>query len=169
MYGLVARPAPSRFPGGRASRPSTSVIVPCRNEAGHIRSLVARLPDLGPNAEFLFVEGHSTDDTLAVLREVLAENPTRPFRLLKQEGRGKGDAVRLGFARARGEVVLILDSDMGVAPEDIPKFVDALVRGKGELINGSRMVYPMEGEAMRFLNLLANKLFAFLFSWVLGQ
>ena len=115
------------------------------------------------------MEGHSTDDTLAVLRQVLAENPTRPFRLLKQEGRGKGDAVRLGFARARGEVVLILDSDMGVAPEDIPKFVDALVRGKGEMINGSRMVYPMEGEAMRFLNLLANKAFAFLFSWVLGQ
>ena len=169
MYGLVARPSPARFPGDRASRPSTSVIIPCRNEAGHVRSLVARLPDLGPNAEFLFVEGHSTDDTLAVLRQVLAENPTRPFRLLKQEGRGKGDAVRLGFARARGEVVLILDSDMGVAPEDVPKFVDALVRGRGEMINGSRMVYPMEGEAMRFLNLLANKAFAFLFSWVLGQ
>jgi SAM-dependent methyltransferase len=169
MYGIVARPAPGVFPGGRASRPSTSVVIPCRNEAGHIRNLVARLPDLGPNAEFLFVEGHSTDDTLAVLRQVLAESPTRPFRLLKQEGRGKGDAVRLGFARARGEVVLILDSDMGVAPEDIPKFVDALVRGKGEMVNGSRMVYPMEGEAMRFLNMLANKAFAFLFSWVLGQ
>ena len=169
MYGLVARPSPGLFPGGRASRPSTSVIIPCRNEAGHVRDLVARLPDLGPNAEFLFVEGHSTDDTLAVLRQVLAENPTRPFRLLKQEGRGKGDAVRLGFARARGEVVLILDSDMGVAPEDIPKFVDALVRGKGEMINGSRMVYPMEGEAMRFLNMLGNKFFAWLFSWVLGQ
>ena len=169
MWGLVARPSPTRFPGGRASRPSTSVIIPCRNEAGHVRSLVARLPDLGPNAEFLFVEGHSTDDTLAVLRQVLAENPTRPLRLLKQEGHGKGDAVRLGFARARGEVVLILDSDMGVAPEDVPKFVDALVRGKGEMVNGSRMVYPMEGEAMRFLNLLANKAFAFLFSWVLGQ
>jgi SAM-dependent methyltransferase len=169
MYGLVARPAPERFPGGRASRPSTSVIIPCRNEAGHIRALVSRLPDLGPHAEFLFVEGHSTDETLAVLRQVLAENPTRPFRLLKQEGRGKGDAVRLGLARARGEVVLILDSDMGVAPEDIPKFVDALVRGKGEMVNGSRMVYPMEGEAMRFLNMLANKAFAFLFSWVLGQ
>jgi len=77
--------------------------------------------------------------------------------------------VRLGFTRARGEVVLILDSDMGIAPEDIPKFVDALVRGKGEMVNGSRMVYPMEGEAMRFLNMLANKAFAYLFSWVLGQ
>jgi hypothetical protein len=82
---------------------------------------------------------------------------------------GKGDAVRLGFAEARGEVLLILDSDMGVRPEDVPKFVEALVRGKGEMMNGSRLVYPMEGRAMRFLNLVANKFFAFLFSWVLGQ
>ena len=93
----------------------------------------------------------------------------RPLRLLKQPGKGKGDAVRLGFAEARGDVVLILDSDMGVAPEDVPKFVRALAGGKGELINGSRLVYPMEGRAMRFLNLLANKTFAVLFSWLLGQ
>jgi SAM-dependent methyltransferase len=165
MYGIIARPAPRR----RSVRPTTSVIIPCRNEAGHIPSLVARLPDLGPGSEFLFVEGNSTDDTEAVLRRTIAENPSRPFRFLKQPGRGKGDAVREGFAAARGDVVLILDSDMGVAPEDVPKFVEALVRGKGDLVNGSRMVYPMEGRAMRFLNLLANKIFAWLFSWLLGQ
>ena len=168
MYGLVARPAPHRRPPvGR--RPTTSVIIPCRNEAGHIPSLVERLPDLGPGSEFLFVEGHSTDDTEAVLRRTVEENPRRPFRFLKQEGRGKGDAVRMGFAAARGDILLILDSDLGVAPEDVPKFVEALVRGKGDLVNGSRMVYPMEGRAMRFLNLLANKAFAWLFSWLLGQ
>ena len=169
MYGLIARPSPLRFEGFHASHPSTSVIIPCRNEAGHIRPLVERLPDLGPNSEFLFVEGNSTDDTEAVIRQAIAENPGRPLRFLKQPGRGKGDAVREGFAHARGEVVLILDSDMGVAPEDVPKFVDALVRGKGEMINGSRLVYPMQGKAMRFLNLLANKSFAALFSWLLGQ
>jgi SAM-dependent methyltransferase len=169
MYGLIARPSPLRFEGFHASRPSTSVIIPCRNEAGHIPALVERLPDLGPNSEFLFVEGNSTDDTEAVIRRTIAESPGRPFRFLKQPGRGKGDAVREGFTHARGEVVLILDSDMGVAPEDVPKFVDALVRGKGEMINGSRLVYPMEGRAMRFLNLLANKFFAALFSWLLGQ
>jgi hypothetical protein len=169
MYGIVARPAPHTFPGARSSRPSTSVVIPCRNEAGHIRDLVARLPDLGPETEFLFVEGNSTDDTEAVLRRVIAENPQRPFRFLKQPGKGKGDAVRFAFANAHGEVLLILDSDMGVAPEDVPKFVEALVRGKGEMVNGSRMVYPMEGKAMRFLNLLANKFFALLFSWLLGQ
>jgi SAM-dependent methyltransferase len=169
MFGIIARPAPQRSASPRATRPSTSVIIPCRNESGHIRPLVERLPALGANSEFLFVEGNSTDDTEAVIKQVIAENPDRPFRFLKQPGKGKGDAVRAGFAEARGQVVLILDSDMGVAPEDVPKFVDALVRGKGEFVNGSRMVYPMEGRAMRFLNLLANKFFAFLFSWVLGQ
>ncbi len=168
MYGIVARPAPLRARGPAAS-PAVSVIVPCRNESGHVRELVARLPELPAGSEFLFVEGNSTDDTEAVLKQVIEENPQRPLRFLKQQGRGKGDAVRLGFAEARGEVVLILDSDMGVAPEDVPKFVRALASGKGELINGSRLVYPMEGRAMRFLNLLANKAFALLFAWLLGQ
>jgi SAM-dependent methyltransferase len=169
MYGIIARPAPHRFRGHHASKPSTSVVIPCRNEAGHIRPLVGRLPDLGANSEFLFVEGGSKDQTEAEIRQVIAESPQRPFRLLKQTGRGKGDAVRLAFEQARGEVLLILDADMGVAPEEIPKFVQALVSGKGELVNGSRMIYPMEGRAMRFLNLVANKLFALLFSWLLGQ
>jgi SAM-dependent methyltransferase len=168
MYGIIARPA-STVAARRSSRPSTTVVVPCRNEAGHIRPLVDRLPDLGPNAEVIFVEGHSKDDTEAVIRQVISENPRRPFRFVKQTGKGKGDAVRAGFAQARGEVLVILDADMGVAPEDVPKFVAALVRGKGDLVNGSRLVYPMEGQAMRFLNLIANKAFAFLFSWILGQ
>jgi SAM-dependent methyltransferase len=166
MYGIIARP--SSVPP-RTSPPSVTVVIPCRNESGHIRELVDRLPALPSGSEFLFVEGHSTDDTEAVLRQVVAERPQRPLRLLKQPGRGKGDAVRFGLAQAKGEVVLILDADMGVAPEDVPKFVQPLVRGKGEMINGSRLVYPMEGRAMRFLNLLANKFFALLFSWLLGQ
>jgi glycosyltransferase involved in cell wall biosynthesis len=168
MYGIIGRPSSTVAPR-RSSRPSTTVVVPCRNEAGHIRPLVERLPDLGPNTEVIFVEGHSKDDTEAVIRQVIEENPDRPFRFVKQAGKGKGDAVRTGFAQARGEVLVILDADMGVAPEDVPKFVTALVRGKGDLINGSRLVYPMEGQAMRFLNLIANKAFALLFSWILGQ
>ena len=136
------------------------MVIPCRNEAGHIDALVERLPELGPGSEFLFVEGNSRDDTEQAIREAIARNPGRPLRLLKQTGQGKGDAVRLGFEQARGDVLVILDSDIGISPEDVPKFVSALVRGKGEIINGSRMVYPMEGRAMRFLNLLANKMFA---------
>jgi SAM-dependent methyltransferase len=167
MYGLVARPAPHRFPA--RPQPTVSVVIPCRNEAGHIEPLVQRLPELAPGSEFLFVEGGSKDETEAVIRKAIAAHPERRMRLLKQAGKGKGDAVRLGFAEARGDVLAILDSDMGVAPEDLDRFVDALARGKGEFLNGSRLVYPMEGRAMRFLNLIANKLFALLFSWVLGQ
>jgi len=166
MFGIIARPAPAR---ASAARPTVSVVIPCRNEAGHIRPLVESLPALAEGSEFLFVEGNSTDDTAAVIQQVIAENPGRPLRFFRQPGKGKGDAVRFGFAQAKGEVLLILDSDMGVAPGDVPKFVDALARGKGEMVNGSRLVYPMEGKAMRFLNLLANKLFAFQFSWLLGQ
>jgi SAM-dependent methyltransferase len=169
MFGIVGRPDPHRFLGSRSPNPSTSVVIPCRNESAHIPPHVARLPELGPGSEFIFVEGNSTDDTEAVIRRTIAENPGRPLRFVKQTGRGKGDAVRLGFSAARGDVLLILDADMGVSPEDVPKFVRALVAGKGELINGSRMVYPMEGRAMQFLNLLANKCFAILFTWLLGQ
>jgi SAM-dependent methyltransferase len=168
MFGIVARPAPSRTPR-RERQPTVSVVIPCRNEAGHIEPLVESLPNLSPGSEFLFVEGNSSDDTEAVIKRAIEAHPERPMRFLKQQGRGKGDAVRLGFAEARGEILLILDSDMGVAPSDLPKFVNALVRGKGEMVNGSRLVYPMEGKAMRFLNLLANKAFAVLFSWLLGQ
>jgi SAM-dependent methyltransferase len=169
VFGIIARPAPSRSSASRAARPTVSVVIPCRNEAGHIRPLVDSLPALPEGSEFLFVEGHSTDDTAAVIQQAIAERPEKPLRFLRQPGKGKGDAVRFGFAEARGDVLLILDSDMGVAPADVPKFVEALSRGKGEMVNGSRLVYPMEGKAMRFLNLLANKVFALQFTWLLGQ
>jgi SAM-dependent methyltransferase len=169
VFGIIARPAPARSGGARPVRPTVSVVIPCRNEAGHIRPLVEGLPRLPEGSEFLFVEGHSTDDTAAVIEREIAGHPDLPLRLLRQPGKGKGDAVRFGFAQAKGEVLVILDSDMGVAPGDVPKFVEALARGKGEMVNGSRLVYPMEGRAMRFLNLLANKLFALQFSWLLGQ
>ena len=169
MFGIVARPAPARTAADRPARPSVSVVIPCRNEAGHIAPLVESLPALPAGSEFLFVEGNSTDDTEAVIHRQIAAHPELSLRFLKQAGRGKGDAVRLALGAAKAEVVLILDSDMGVAPADVPKFVQALVRGKGEFVNGSRLVYPMEGRAMRFLNLLANKCFAMLFSWLLGQ
>lgn len=169
VFGIVARPSPARAASPRPKGPTVSVVIPCRNEAGHIRPLVDSLPSLPEGSEFLFVEGHSTDDTAAVIRQAIAESPGRPLRFFEQPGKGKGDAVRFGFAQATGDVLLILDSDMGVAPGDVPKFVEALARGKAEMVNGSRLVYPMEGKAMRFLNLLANKFFAFLFSWLLGQ
>jgi SAM-dependent methyltransferase len=149
--------------------PVVSVVVPARNEAGNIASILERTPEMGRGTELIFVEGHSADDTYQVIEEEMANFPERRCQLLRQSGKGKGDAVRLGFARAGGEVVMILDADLTVPPEDLPRFYRALLEGKGELINGVRLVYPMEHQAMRLGNLFGNKLFSLAFSWLLGQ
>src|SRR5215472_7254413 len=164
---IVARPRPRI--GMRAKRPSVSVIVPARNEAGNIPDIFARTPHMGEGTELVFVEGHSRDNTYAAIEAAIAAHPERRCQLLAQNGTGKGDAVRLGFARAKGDILMILDADLTVPPEDLPRFYEALVSGKGEFINGVRLVYPMEKQAMRFLNLVGNKFFSLAFSWLLGQ
>ena len=112
---------------------------------------------------------YSSDNTLEEIHRVIAANPDRDIKVVEQTGKGKGNAVREGFAVARGEVLMILDGDLTVPPEDLPKFYRALMRGKGEFINGSRLVYPMEQDAMRFLNSVANHAFSKIFSWLLNQ
>jgi SAM-dependent methyltransferase len=149
--------------------PSVSVVVPARNEAGNIPDIFARLPQMGCNTELIFVEGHSRDNTFEVIQAEISRHPDQSCQLLKQSGIGKGNAVREGFAAARGDVLMILDADLTVPPEDLPRFYEALVSGKGDMINGVRLVYPMENQAMRLLNLLGNKFFTVAFSWVLGQ
>ena len=146
-----------------------SVICPCRNEASNIRHLVQRLPQMGSHTELIFVEGHSRDDTLDQCRAVAASMPDKDIKVFTQKGRGKGDAVRLGFSEASGDILMILDADLSVAPEDLPQFYNALVGGRGEFINGSRLVYAKDPKAMRFLNLLGNKFFALLLTRLLGQ
>jgi SAM-dependent methyltransferase len=151
--------------------PTVSVICPCRNEKGNIREAVTRTPLMGPHTELIFVDGNSTDGTVEEI-ESLMQTYKGPLelRLVPQgDGKGKGDAVRKGFDAARNDMLMILDSDLTVPPEDLPKFYRALVTNKGEFINGVRLVYPMEGEAMRFLNLLGNKFFSATLSWVLEQ
>jgi len=149
---------------------SVSVIVPCRNERGNIEDAIKRIPDMGRETEIIFVDGNSTDGTADEVETQIKKHPGRKIRLIHQgAGMGKGDAVRKGFAAATGDVLVIQDADLTAPPEDLPKFFAALRDGKGEYINGSRLVYPMEKEAMRFLNLLANKFFGALFSWLLGQ
>ncbi len=133
---VVARPATDVALG----EPSCTVVVPCRNERGNIRPLVERLPRFCRDLEILFVEGHSGDGTWDEIGAVMAETREVPIRRLRQDGKGKGDAVRKGFANAKGEVLVILDADLSVAPETIPKFYAALVAGKGNFINGSRLV-----------------------------
>ena len=146
-----------------------SVIVPARNEAGNIANILARTPEMGAGTEIVFIEGHSKDDTWETIQREAAKHPGRAIQTARQTGMGKGDAVRLGFQMATGDVLMILDADITVPPEDLPRFYDALFLGDAEFVNGVRLVYPMDAHAMRFFNLLGNKFFSAAFSWMLGQ
>jgi SAM-dependent methyltransferase len=164
---LVARPAPVPVPEDSLS---CSVVVPARNEKGNIADAVRRVPSMGSRTEILFVEGNSSDGTAEEIERVIAAHPERDLKLLRQgSGVGKGDAVRKGFAASTGDVLMILDADLTVPPEELPKFFRALCSGRGEFVHGSRLVYPMERQAMRFLNTLGNKFFGLAFTWLLDQ
>jgi len=164
-YWIVARPRP---PDERREL-SVSVIVPARDEAGMIDRIVDETPALGARSELIFVEGHSGDGTRAEIERQIELHPQREIVYVAQEGRGKGDAVRLGFSRARYDVLMILDADLTVRPRELPLFLDALETGRAEFVNGSRLVYGLEPGAMRFLNLLGNKAFSLVFGALLDQ
>jgi SAM-dependent methyltransferase len=163
---MVARPL---APGAAAERPRVSVVIPARNEAGNIPAIFERVPEMGSGTELIFVEGHSSDGTYEAIGREMAARPQRPARLLRQTGQGKGDAVRRGFAEASGDVLMILDADLTVPPEDLPRFLEVVWSGEGEFVNGVRLVYPMDERAMRFANLIGNKFFSSAFTWLLGQ
>lgn len=149
---------------------SVSIIIPARNEAGNISRILKSLPKFGKWQELLFVEGHSKDDTWRIIQQIQSTNKSKVrIRSFKQKGIGKADAVRLGFAKARGDLLMILDADLTVDPRELPKFYNPISNGHGEFINGSRLVYPMEKDAMRILNKVGNKVFSWLFTWILGQ
>jgi len=164
---MIARPRPSIQK--KPKKPVVSVIIPARNEEGNIPDIFARVPEMGRGTELVFVEGLSEDGTYMAIEKAMRENPKKKCKLFRQPGAGKGDAVRLGFARATGKILMILDADLTVPPEHLPRFYEALYSGEGEFINGVRLVYPMEKQAMRHLNLLGNKFFSLAFSWLLGQ
>lgn len=159
----------TRVPGCPATHFSCSVIIPARNEAGNIESVVLRTPELGLGTELIFVEGDSTDDTWEEVQRIARKYPHRRIKLLKQLSKGKGSAVREGFEAAKGDLLFILDADLTMPPEELPKFYEVARSGTAEFVNGVRLVYPMEHEAMRFLNMIANKIFGVAFSWLLGQ
>ncbi len=162
---LVARPLFNEPP----QQLSASVIIPCRNESGNIEPAIERLPRFATDMEIIFVEGHSEDGTLEACQAAREKFAGWDIKVMAQDGKGKGQAVRQGFAAARGDVLMILDADLTVAPEDLPRFYKVIANGSGEFVNGTRLVYPMEDKAMRFLNMCANWTFSRLFTYMLNQ
>src|SRR5215472_17491402 len=162
---LVARP----MPRGDRQDTKVSVVVAARNETGNITGIFDRIPQMGWGTELIFVEGNSSDNTFEAIKTEIGRRPDVDARLYKQPGKGKGDAVRTGFQHATGEVLMILDADMTVAPEDLPRFYEAWRSGKADFVNGVRLVYPMENRAMRFFNVLGNRFFSMAFTWLLNQ
>jgi len=148
---------------------SVTIVVPARNEKGNMENAIKRTPHFGSHQEFIFIEGHSSDGTYEEMLRVQKAYPEVDMKVMRQTGKGKGNAVREAFDAATCDILMILDADLTTPPEDMPKFYDALRNNKGEFINGCRLVYPMEKEAMRFLNYLGNKFFGWFFSYLLGQ
>ena len=163
---VVARPRP--LPSLYRNY-TCSVVIPARNEAGNIEEAVRRMPEIGTGTEIIFVEGHSKDNTWEEIQRVAAKYPQRNIKTIKQTTKGKGGAVREAFAQATGDILFILDADLTVPPEDLTKFYHVICTGTADFVNGVRLVYPMENEAMRFLNMVGNKFFSAAFSWLLGQ
>jgi glycosyltransferase involved in cell wall biosynthesis len=183
---IVARP---RRPRPLLRPLSCTVVIPCRNEIGNIEAAVTEMPSMGTHTEILFVDGASTDGTVERIEEMRRRfTGIKDVKLMHQVDRrpvvapvtapdakvrmlklGKGDAVRKGFEAASGDVLMILDADLTVPPEDLPRFFNAIASGKAEFVNGSRLLYPMEERAMKFVNYLGNKFFSGLFTWLLGQ
>ena len=157
-------------PVKEAKKKSISILIPARNERGNIRAALDRIPDMGVPTEVIFVEGNSSDNTWEEIKKVSHEEQyTSKYKIkyLQQPGKGKYDAVKVGFDAAENDILMILDADLTMPPELLPQFFNAYVEGKGDFINGSRLVYPMESEAMRFLNLLGNKFFTKMLSFLL--
>jgi glycosyltransferase involved in cell wall biosynthesis len=149
---------------------SVSIVVPSRNEAGNVAAAIARTPLLGSRTELIFVEGGSTDGTWETIAAAIKDyRGPLEISAYKQQGKGKADAVRLGFAKATGDILMILDADLTVPPEELPVFYDVIARGLGDYVQGTRLVYPMDPGAMRFFNKLGNIAFSQLFTYLLGQ
>jgi len=165
MQVMVARPI---VEAKREDDVTVSVIVPCRNEVGNVRHAVERIPAMGKATEILFCDDKSTDGTPDEVRRMQELYPEKNIRLIDGPGICKAENVWTGFRAARGDVLMILDADLTMPPEALPKYHAVIETGKAEFVNGTRLIYPMENEAMRPLNLIANRCFAYLFSYLVN-
>ncbi|GLW98711.1 glycosyltransferase family 2 protein [Microtetraspora sp. NBRC 16547] len=149
------RPLPT---GGRftplgphlAIAPTVSVVVPAMNEAENLPHVFATLPSW--IHEVVLVDGHSTDDTIAVARRL------RPgLRVIRQRGRGKGNALAEGFAACTGEIIVMIDADGSTDGREIIQFVSALVSG-ADFAKGSRYIPGGGSDDLTFTRRLGNTL-----------
>jgi hypothetical protein len=163
---VVARPS---RPLDNPETKKCSVVITCRDEEGNIEGLVTRMPKMGNNTEIIFVEGHSRDNTVTKIKEVIAKYPEKDIKMLKQKGIGQGDAFRYGFDEALGDFVIWLEADLTTPPEEAIHFWNAYLNNQGEYVNGSRFIYKMEKSAMPLLNFLGNRFFGILFTTLLKQ
>jgi hypothetical protein len=163
---LVARPVPVPI---EKSKVTVSVIIPCKNERANVQSAVERIPDMGKHTEIVFCDDKSTDGTAEEVLRVSDLHPGKDIRLVPGPGICKAQNVWTGFRAAKGDVLMILDGDLAVMPEELPCFLEALADGHGDFINGSRMIYPMQGQAMKYTNFLGNKIFSMMFSFLFGH
>lgn len=166
MQVTVARPMP---PTLHERDITVSVVVPCRNERGNIQPAVERIPLMGKHTEIIFCDDESTDGTAEEVHRMQQLHPQRDIRLVEGPGICKAENVWAGFRAARGDALMILDADLSVMPEELPAFLSALASGRGEFVNGSRLVYPMQKYAMKFANMIGNKIFGLVFSFLLDQ
>ena len=166
MQVIVARPIQSRR---SETELSVSVVIPCRNEVGNVQPAVERVPEMGKSTEIVFCDDKSTDGTADEVRRMQVLYPLKDIRLVEGPGVGKAENVWCGFRAARGDVLMILDADLAVMPEELPAFLRALATSPGSFVNGCRLVYPMRQGAMKFANMVGNKLFGLIFSFLLDQ
>jgi len=165
---VVARPkSPGCDPA--ESTLTCSVVIPTKDEKGNIEDAITRTAPMGRHTEYIFIDGHSTDGTVEEIERVIKAYPDKDIKFAFQDGKGKADAVRKAFDMATQDLLMILDSDLTMPPEDLPKYFEVIASGRADFVNGCRLVYPMEKEAMRFLNKIANHMFGWLFSWLMEQ
>ncbi len=163
---LVARPVGFGRPAGELS---VSVVIPCKNERGNIQPAVERMPQLGRHTEIIFCDDKSTDGTREEIERLQGLHPGRDIRLVHGPGICKARNVYAGFAAARGDILMILDADLTVMPEELPYFLEVIAANRAEFVNGSRMVYPVPKEAMKLANVIGNRFFSLAFTFLLGE
>jgi SAM-dependent methyltransferase len=167
---IIARPCPDTYEvKENIGKLTCSVIIPARNESGNIESCITRMPKFGKHTEIIFIEGHSSDNTWEEIQRVQNKYQDQwDIKIYQQTGKGKGNAVREGFAMAQGDILIILDSDLTVRPEDLIYFFNAIALGHCEFANGCRLIYPVSDDTMPWLNRMANRFFAWLLSYLLN-